>query len=236
MAPLSITVTGLSTISHNPERGIVHVAVKSDGPNKDTVSKEVITTSNQLHQFFKELELPPETEGDEAAVDAPVTNFSSTHLQTWSRVPTDDKNQPLDRVYYASSSFQVVFRDFARMSQVVGKLVAFPKVEIESVDWRLTEETRKSLGSASRKEAMLDAIRKANDYAEVIGREVVAVEITDEGHGSPGGPRHIVNTRRRVAAYASLAINEDDEPLDLTPQQIEYTGAVQVRFEAVAKE
>lgn len=234
MAPLSITVTGRSTISHNPERGILHVAVKSDGPNKDTVSKEVITTSNQLHQFFKELELPPETEAGEAAVAAPVTTFSSTHLQTWSRVPTDDKNKPLDRVYYASSSFQVIFRDFARMSQVAGKLVAFPKVEIESVDWRLTEETRKSLGSASRREAMLDAIRKAKDYAEVIGCEVVAVEITDEEHGSPGRPRNLVHTRR-VAAYASFTTDEDDEPLDLTPQQIEYTGAVQVRFEAVAE-
>lgn len=230
MAPLSITVTGQSVINHNPERGVLDVAVKSDGPDQDVVSKEVTTTSNQLHQLFKELS--PKAGAGSATADTPVTTFSSTHLRTWSRVPTDDKNRPLDRVHYAASSFEVVFRNFSKMSDVVGKLVAFPKVEINSIDWRVTTDTQKALGSESRKEAMRDAINKANDYAEVIGREVVAVEITDEGYNSYGRTRHGGAKLKVAASYD--AMDGGYEPLDLTPQQIEYTGSVQVRFEAVA--
>lgn len=231
MAPLSISVTGQSVIELDPERGVLHIAVKSDGPNQDTVSKEVTTTSNQLNEFFRNLS--PKAETGTTAVDAPVTTFSSTHVRTWSRVPTDKDNKPLDRVYYASSSFAVTFRDFSKMSEVVGKLVAFPKVEIASIDWRLTAETTKALGSQSRKEAMHDAINKAKDFAEVIGREVVAAKVEDGGYsGTFGATRQPMG--RALYHRAAFALDEEDtEPLDLTPQRIQHTGSVHVCFEAV---
>lgn len=230
MAPLSISVRGESVIEHEPERGVLHVTVKSDGPDQDTVSKEVTSTSNQLNQFFKNLS--PKTETGTTAADAPVTTFSSTHVRTWSIVPTDDNNKPLDRVYHASSSFAVIFRDFSKMGEVVGKLVALPKVEVNSIDWRLTDETKKALGSQSRKEAMCDAINKAKDFADVIGREVVAVKVEDGGSGSYGNVTH--QPRRRMLYAASAALDDDDtDALDLTPEQIRYTGSVQVDFQAV---
>lgn len=234
MAPLTITVSGQSVIGRHPERGVLKVAVRADGPQQEVVSKEVTSTSNQLHQLFKELS--PKTESGYATVDAPVTTFSSTVLKTWSRVSTDDKDRPLPRVYHATSSFQVIFRDFTKMSEVVGKLVAYPKVEIDSIDWQLTDGTLTALGSESRKQAIRDAIQKAKDYAEVLGREVVVVEITDDGYGSHSRALQtaaVHASRRRVIARGDDDL-EDNNVLDLTPQQIQFTGTVQVKFEAVS--
>lgn len=229
MAPLSISVNGVSVVEHAPERGVLQVAVRTEGSDQGTVSKEVTTTSNEVNQFFTNLS--PKTETGTTAIDAPVTTFSSTRIRTWSVVPRDNKNKPLDRVYHASSSFAITFRDFTKMSEVVGKLVAIPMVEIESIDWRLTDETQKALGSQSRKEAMRDAINKAKDFADVIGREVVAVKVADGGSGAYGA---IHQHRSRVVRAASAAFeNEDSDALDLTPQRIRYTGSVNVDFEAV---
>lgn len=234
MAPLSISVTGRSTIELDPQRCVLHVAVKSDGPDHDTVSKEVTTTSNQLNQYFKTLS--PKPEAGTTAVDAPVTTFSSTHVRTGSRIPYDDNNKPLDRVYYASSSFQATFRDFSKMNEVMGKLVAIPKVEIGSIDWRLTPETQKSLGSQLRREAMHDAINKAKDYAEVIGREVVATKIEDGEYGGNFGQvttRSMGRMHHQYHCAVRAVDDQDTEPLDLTPRRIQNTGSVNVCFEAV---
>ncbi|KAJ5126775.1 hypothetical protein N7448_007554 [Penicillium atrosanguineum] len=238
MAPLVINVSGESIISRHPERAVLHLAVTSDGPEQETVSKDVTTTSNELHQLFKGLS--PKNDNGYSNVDAPVTTFSSTLLRTWSIVPTDEKNKPLDRVHHATSSFEVIFRDFGKLSEVAGKLVAHPKVEIDSIDWRLTDATKKALGSESRKLAIRDAIHKATDYAEVIGQEVVAVEITDGGSASHVRARYMAAApapaRARGLFGASPQMEDEaDTALDLNPQQIEFTGVVDVKFEAVQK-
>jgi uncharacterized protein YggE len=239
MAPLTINVSGESIISRHPERAVLHIAVKSDGPDQDTVSKDVTTTSNDLHQLFKELS--PKNENGYANVDAPITTFSSTFLRTWSRVPTDDKNKPLDRVHHATSSFEVIFRDFNKLSEIAGMLVAHPKVEIDSIEWRLTDDTKKALGSESRKMAIRDAVRKANDYAEIIGQEVVAVEVSDGGSTSHVRARQMFGAppvRERARIYTSSSpgmASEEDTSLDMNPQQIEFTGSVHVRFESVSE-
>lgn len=239
MAPLTINVTGESIISRHPERAVLHLAVKSDGLEQETVSKDVTTTSNDLHQLFKGLS--PKNDKGYSNVDAPVTTFSSTLLRTWSIVPTDDKNKPMARVHHATSSFEVIFRDFSKLSEIAGKLVAHPKVEIDSIDWRLTDATKKALGSESRKLAIRDAVHKANDYAEVIGQEVVAVEVTDGGSTSHGRARYMAaaapahRSRGLFGSASTEMVNASETALDLNPQQIEFTGSVHVKFEAVQK-
>ena len=233
MTPLTINVSGQSSISRHPERGVLQVSVKADGHDKETVSKEVTLTSNELHQLFKELS-PKDVFGILTA-DAPVTIFSSTMLRTWSQASTDKDGNPLPRVHYATSSYQVFFRDFAKLSEVVGKLVTYPNVEIQSIDWRLTDSTQKALGCESRQLAMRDAIQKANDFAEVIGRKVVPVEINDGGQGSFNQTHQMPMVKSRLFGSAAPAsIPDASNALDLTPQDIRFTGSVDVKFEAVS--
>jgi uncharacterized protein YggE len=121
------------------------------------------------------------------------------------------------------------------MSEVIGKLFTYPKVEVDSIDWRLTDETGSELASKARKMALRDAIRKADDYAEVVQRKVVAVEITDYAQG---GYRNVAMAatpkKKRARLYASGPDDDQVDSLDLTPQEIEVTGSVNVMFEAVS--
>lgn len=257
MAPLKITQSGNSSITRQPERGALRFNVQASGPSRESVSKEVTETSNEINRLFKELS--PKTETGETIAGSPVTSFSSTSLQTRSQLPTDKSGQPLPRVYHATVLLNALFQDFTKLNEIVGKLVSYPNVEIQSLEWCLTEATQKALSSESRKEAMRDAVRKANDYAEVVGREVVAVDIRDSGGGvqsgmNPGqnymhGPtmaqmqymqqqQMAQSNIHHPAAFASPASNLNSHSgasttLDLSPQLIRYTNNVQVEFRAV---
>lgn len=178
MAPLKISLSGHSAMTRQPERSILRFRVTATGPNRENVTKEVTETSNEVNRLFKELS--PKAESGETIANAPVTAFSSTSLQTQSYTPYKEK----EKCHSATISLTANFQDFVRLNEVVGKLVTYSNVEIQSLEWRLTEATQNALGSESRKEAMRDAVRKANDYAEVVGRQVVAVEIQDGSSGA----------------------------------------------------
>ena len=259
MAILKITVGGSSVITRRPERGVLNLTVNAKGSTREIVSHKVSETTNELNQLFKELS--PKTESGDATADAAVVTYSSTSLRTWSWNIQNEGSVFKVQEYRGNLSFVGVFRDFTKMSEVAGKFVAYSDVDINSIDWELTAATKKVLSSESRKEAMCDAVQKANDYAEVIGRKVAAVEIRDGGNSSfgvltrtapnpfaggggglfGGGPSF--GQTSGGASGSSLfggAANHTPAPpptppaapFDLTPQEIQYTSSVQVRFES----
>ncbi|CAG8088223.1 unnamed protein product [Penicillium nalgiovense] len=257
MAPLKIVLDGNSSTTRQPERAALSFIVKATGENRESVSKEVTETSNEINRVFKDLS--PKTETGETIQGSPVTSFSSTSLQTWSQVPSDSSGKPLPTVYHATLSLNALFQDFTKLSKVVGGLFSYSNIEIQSLEWCLTEATQKALSSESREEAMRDAVRKANDYARVIGREVVAVEIRESAGGVQFGmntgrysafsqrqmmqqqmqPQHQLAARSTVpsAAVFTSASNmglDSGAPmaLDLSPQLIRYTNHVEVEFQA----
>ncbi|KAJ5184002.1 hypothetical protein N7492_001618 [Penicillium capsulatum] len=242
MVPLQIHLSGTSSVAYRPERGTLAITVKSSGPEQQPVSADVTTTSNYLNQGFRELS--PKLETGAVAPDAPVTSFSSKLLRTWSTRPTDEHNNPLPPTYHATIGFNVVFRDFDKLGEVAGMLASYPNVQIDCVSWDLTEATQKELGSETRKAAIRDAIVKANDYAEVVGIKVIPVEIHDRGQGTSG--TSLFASMAAPAAPAtpggglfgtSKADNDviETTPIDLNPQDVRYSGSVDVRFEAVAE-
>ncbi|KAJ5161874.1 hypothetical protein N7492_007266 [Penicillium capsulatum] len=235
MAPLTIQIKGASSIAYRPERGALSITVKSQGPEQASVSSEVTSTSNQLNEMFTSLS--PKLQSGVATPDAPVTVFSSRLLRTWSSQPTDKNENPLPPVYYATVGFNVVFRNFAKLGETVGQLSTKPNVDIKSIDWTLSEATQKEIGSETRKEAIRNAILKANDYAEVVGREVVPVEIKDCGQRTESSSSQAQGAQQVYVQAPRGMMNQVRETqtggLDLTPQNIRYTGSVEVKFEAI---
>ncbi|KAJ5199233.1 hypothetical protein N7491_000210 [Penicillium cf. griseofulvum] len=262
MAPLKIVLQGTSCITRQPERGALRLIIQRSGSSQDSVSKDVTETSNEINQLFKELS--PRTETGETISGSPVTSFSSTSLHTGSQQPPHISGKPQPMVYYASLVLNALFQDFTKLNEIVGMLISHPNVEIQSLDWCLTEVTKKALSSESRQDAMRDAVQKANDYASVIGREVVAVSISEIGGGTQLGLSPLrYNSRMQnamqmqqlqqaqqaqmppqpsiasMAAITSPALDSNPNfgasgALNLSPQLIRYTDSVQVEFEAVS--
>lgn len=223
MAPLNINVTGTSSISHTPERCTLKFCVKTNGSQQDKVAQDVTSAANVLQNWFKQFHL-----SDEASTtdEQPVTKFSTSNIKAW-RKSSDAYDRPVADPHRAKITFTAVFRDFSTMGKVVSALLVDPKVEIDSIDWSLTDETGKRISSETRKLALRDAIQKADDLSEVLGRGVVAVEVTDSEYpGSPSG-RYMMSTQ-----CATGYRNEPPE-LDLTPQEIDVKSSLQVKFEAV---
>ncbi|KAF7530736.1 hypothetical protein PCG10_000246 [Penicillium crustosum] len=259
MGILTVTVSGSSAITRRPERGVLNLTVNAKGSTREIVSHKVLETTNELNQLFKELS--PKTESGDPTADAAVVTYSSTSLRTWSWNIQNEGSVFKVQEYRGNLSFVAVFRDFTKMSEVAGKLVAYSDVDINSIDWELTAATKKALSSESRKEAIRDAVQKANDYTEVIGRKVAAVDIRDGGNSSFGvltrtapnpfaggggglfgsGPSFgkASGGASGSGLFGGAANNapappptHPTAPFDLTPQEIQYTSSVQVRFES----
>ncbi|KXG50081.1 uncharacterized protein PGRI_060480 [Penicillium griseofulvum] len=144
--------------------------------------------------------------------------------------------------YSASLVLNAVFHDFNKLNEIVGKLIAYPNIEIKCLNWRLTEATKKALSSESRQEAMRNAVQQANDYVSVIGREVVAVSLCEMAGGSENQmtQARILPQSNAEPMYQftdpALKLNPDSgasDALNLSPQLIRYTNPVQVEFDAV---
>ncbi|KAJ5955223.1 hypothetical protein N7501_009502 [Penicillium viridicatum] len=69
MAPLKILLDGTSSTSRQPEQCALRFIVKATGPTRESVSKEVTETSNEINQLFKELS--PKTETGKTILGSP---------------------------------------------------------------------------------------------------------------------------------------------------------------------
>lgn len=166
----------------------------------------------------------------EATPDAPVTYWKNSTLSTSSYRPTDDKGKKLDRLFFARTSFEIKVRDFERLGSLATTLSTMPLVSISQVEWRLTDATKASLASESRREAIKDAVVKARDYAAVLGRGTPeAVEVSD-GNGNFGSYAH--GFRSRVAAYGGGdgRGQQESEIMDFEPESVQLNTTVTVKF------
>lgn len=221
-------MTGTSSILRQPERAFLTLCVSSHGPSQETVSKETTSRSNHIQQHLKQL--APKTETGAPTSDASVTAFSVGFLRSWSRIPFTGGNEPRPRVYHAEVKISANFRNYTTLSEFTATLLCLSNIEILGIDWQLTAPTKKSLGSESRKLAMLDAVEKARDYAEVIGREVVAVEVKEPSSWEFGYGRPAAMLPQMPQMPGGSAGGGAEKGLDLTPQNIELKHTLQVKF------
>lgn len=227
MAPLEIILNGTFVISRHAERAILKVRVSSEGTSQETVSKQVTSTSNELMKTFKKL--APKDEDGNATLDAPVTVFSMTSSNTRSWIPSvsrNNENVQLPRQFEASTHFKVIFRDLEKLGEVTSTLFTMPHTTIDDTEYILTDRTKEDLGSESRKAALHDAIQKAHDYAEVVGKNAVAVEIKDQGYSTGGRTMQMArrNNYKTAASYV--------DGLSVEPEDVMLTSSVEVKFVA----
>lgn len=223
---VTINVTGSSTIHHHPEQAVLYVHIQSEGSSRNLVSSYVTTRSNLLQRHLRDL--APQNSSVQIPIEAPVSDISIGSERSWSTVPRDCNGHPLERVYHASTDVEITFRNFTKLGKIAKRLITEENVEISKIVWQLTKDTRMVLGVESRKQAMKDAIRRAQDYAAVIGKEVEPVLITDRESKST------IGTARCMAVDAHIGVGEE-ESLDLAPPDIEFHCAVEVQFRSTGK-
>ncbi|KAK7970074.1 hypothetical protein PG988_009147 [Apiospora saccharicola] len=194
---LKIHVDGSGSVFRTAERGFC-TSSKSQPESSDAVRE---TSAHLTTKFRTHARKTEGVDGRPAPhPDAGITAFTASSMSTHSQpeyewVGTNNQRRDLGLTYHASSTFEVVFRDMALLADTAGELAAMPHVAITSTEWRLTTATCAEIEREARKKAIENAVQKADDYAGVVGRKVVAVDITD---GPASAASSISNPWRRT--------------------------------------
>lgn len=246
MSPFTIHVNGKAVIPHPAERALINVVVASSGTSKQWVSDEVITTAKHVEGLLRELS--PKNDSEEAKKAAPLAHWSKTSLSATSHVPRDRDGNDLARKYHATVTFDIRFRNFEKLGSFGTRLSVIPHVEVNNIQWILTNITEKAFHSQLRKEAARDALQKAEDYAEVLGcKHVKPVELSEAGLSSHAGmyAARMVQQQQPQGLYAQTApgsnpfggfgvngTQRNESGLDFRPEEVTMSLDVTAKFHA----
>jgi len=211
-----ITVRGSFAAFERPERGTVHATIAYDGPAPEPVYGRVA----------RDLEVVKSSIGRLDDENGAVTWWSADQLRTWSNRPWNKDGKQLPLVHHASVDLEVKFRDFSALSRWVGEHVANTEgFRVARVEWALTAKRREALEKDVRARAVLDAVTRAQQYADALGLgQIRPVAIADAG---------MLGTRPESGPQGALmraaAVGGAPE-VELAPEHIEVSAEVDARF------
>lgn len=248
MAPqLEIYVDGKGSVFRTAERGVVHLSVSSTSTDQSTAFVDVKGTVETLTQKFRSF--ATKTNDGRPHPTAGITTFTVSPLNTSSHFQRDHnyheiKSKPKEHT--VRSTAEVVFRNLELLSDISHELANMPHVSIVNSEWRLTGPTRMEIEREARVKAIKDAVQKAEDYAGVVGRQVVAVEIKDGPSsnstsrpyyfGAPAQMPHLQMQMQQqqmaqVQAGGSPSVTMDGPALE--PRTITVSAQVNAKFVSV---
>ena len=136
------------------------------------------------------------------------------------------------RTFTARTTFSIKFRDFSLLGSLAAKLSTMPHVSISNIAWRLTDASQDALASTNRKQAVEDAVKKANDYVEAIGGKVKVdcreIEAQHSGVSYPGKPGF--HSRADSMMLSTNSSSAETRHLSFEPENVQLDAAVIVRF------
>jgi uncharacterized protein len=229
MAPISIIVTGTSTIIRKAERATLIIDVSDSGPSQKEAVDHVTSTAKQLQSGFK---LLAPTEGGTSTSSRPaITRWTMSSMSTgqWNVWLSGQSTT----TYRASTTFEVRFADFEKLSAACADLSRMQHVAIRSLSWSLSDNTRAGLASESRRQAVADAVVKAQDFGKAFSKDkITPLEITDEK--SMMAPQRMPPMAFGSAPTRSTAPagTQAPETLSFEPEEVNINCSVRIRFEA----
>lgn len=220
---LVITVRGEHESWHPAERGIVHLAVSIDGPDRSEVFDAALQSSSRVHALLAKL----------ASNDGAITRWSSDTVRVTSQRPWNNTGQQLPLVHSAAIDYVARFKDFDALALFIEYVSAVDNTAVKYVEWELTEESSRAAHAHTRRLAVTDALTKAHEYAASVGlTEVTALAIADPGMLDHVGPAGDHDPFAGAAAMRMSGAPSDGAQLTLNPEKIAISARVEARFSA----
>lgn len=218
MNEILIDVQGRHRVEVPAERGTVHAVLSLEGGEPQPVLDAVVRRSAQVRAAVEELY-------DAAA--GPVTSYAIDQVRTGAQRPWNRDGRQLPLVHAASVSVRVEFSDFTALGEWVSWGSSVEGLQVRWVAWDLTRERRTALEREVRQEAVRDARRQAQDYADALGLGPVEIRrISAPGVSFGNGEPEMA----LLAAGAGPSGAGSEPRLELVPQEIEVSAAVSARF------
>jgi uncharacterized protein len=223
MSAVTITVRGEHETRVAPEEAIAHLSVRAEGPERGAVVEKIAALAAPIRDDLA------------ARKDAGgVSDWSSQRVSVWANRPWNNEGKQLALVHYASVEITATFTDFAALSWWISDVAERDGVQVDTVTWKLTPATAKATEGAVAAQAVTVAVDRATAYAGAIGLTTLApLEIADLGllthateQASPA-PKMM-----RAMAMASMDAGGSGPAVELQPEDIVVTAAVEARFSA----
>lgn len=218
--PVEITVRGHHELRSQPERVTARVVVRVEGASGAEAAAHLAASAARVADSLRTLHDPGA---------GPVTWWASDAVRTSAHRPHHDKGKQLPLVHHAAQGFSAKFSDFSRLGGWLTETAGVPGATVSGLQWALTEATRDSLVTRTRREAVLAARAKAQDYADAAGLGPVRLAaVADAGMLGDGlDPGHPGVSP--MAARTAAAVGQGEE-LSLVPEDVVLTARVDARF------
>jgi len=219
MAETVITVQGTYDSFHRAERATVTVAVGFEGPERGAVVAGTTQGTSALVAGIAARHDP---------AHGPITWYATDRIRVWANRPFNDKGEQKPLVHHASTTTRAKFRDFDDLAVWVERAAGHRGVRIDGIEWALTAQTKQGAITAARTQAVEEARRKAQAYAEALGLgDLRCVAIADPGmlgdHSRASGNEQAAYSRAAATAGGG-------EGLAFTPEDIAVSATVDARF------
>ncbi|HZK05541.1 MAG TPA: SIMPL domain-containing protein [Actinomycetaceae bacterium] len=223
---MEITVVGQSMRKVEPELGVLKVRVAFESAERDEAVRRAREGAAAVVDFTAE-----ETGGEKADGQNRVVVEA---LRTHSWTPTSVTGEVMPERWNASIGVQVRARGVEALQRCVDHLGGVDGSNIEGIEWRLSEESRRVARAEVLAEAVQDAMTRAQAMADAAGAGAVELtEIADPGLLSgpqgPGAPRPAQPFMRTAAAGGAF---NSESVIALQPDALELSETVHARFRA----
>ena len=221
MSEVIITVRGESERRVAPERAVAHVTATGDGPERGAVVERIAALAE-----------PVRTDLDARKSAGRIADWSSQRVSVWADRPWNNEGRQLDLVHHASVELTATFTDVLALSDWLNEIAATEGLQVGTVEWQLTPETRARVEREVATDAVAVAVARARAYAGAIDRSAVEpLQIADLGllgGSSPEPPAP------RMFARAAMTMDGTGAApaVDFRPDDILVTAAVEARFRA----
>ncbi|KAK2609453.1 hypothetical protein N8I77_002950 [Diaporthe amygdali] len=243
---LKIHVNGSASVFRTAERGVLHIEISSTTTTQGEASSNVSSTTETVINTFRHF-APKTEDGLYPHASAGITAFSASAPETSTFIPRDKNGREIKsapKEYTSTTTAEVIFRDMELLARLATELSAMENVSITQTEWRLTDATHIAICREARVKAMKDAVQKAEDYAGVVGREVVAIKVEDGpanvAHSGPikqtarrWGPSQLAQAPPPTQAARAAARMDQGLTIQgpaLEPSTITVSARVDVRF------
>ncbi|MBD1321257.1 SIMPL domain-containing protein [Gordonia hankookensis] len=212
MSPLEIVVRGVARRKFRPERAILYLTVHREGWSRESVYRDAATVHGAVVESLKDL----------LARDV-IDEWSSDTLRVFSYRPYDGDGHRQDPAYSTRIRIDAVFTDFEELSKFIDRWAAADGVDVGNVEWAITQDNRRTYERDLRREAVDDAVAKAQAYSDAVGRgAVTATQLAD--------PNMLSDSGASMVRAASIAAPGAAPALELRSEDIEIAVAVDARF------
>ena len=212
MTQLEIVVRGNAHGSFAPERAQLRLRVNLTGEQRDSVYRDAAHVHSSLVSAVEEL-----------VQRSVVATWSSESVHVYSHRPYDSDGAPRDPVYTANIGVEARFHDFDELDRFIDTWAVQEGVEIGGVSWELEPANRRRYEAELRKQAVEDAVVKAQAYADAVGRGAVTpTQLAD--------PEMLSDSRPMARGMMLAAKADGGAGVELHADDIELSVAVDARF------